>query len=691
MERITRFRALVLLLIFAVILGVFSVRMYSMQILGTGDVVDNASASTSLIRVRAARGNIHDTNGNILAGNRASYNMVFNNYVILSSDDPNGDLLRLVKLCRELDIEYVDHFPVTQKRPYEYIHEQFDSNWQDYFKDYLTYLGIDSDISANRLMAELRSRFRIPEEWSDEDARLVVGLRYELALRPVANLASYEFIVDVAEEDMTAILELNTPGLTAEVSTIREYYTDYAAHILGTVGKIDPEDWPEYKEKGYKMDAYVGTSGLEEAFEEELHGTDGLLRRTVDRNGNIISEYYVEEPIAGNNVEISIDMNMQIAGEEAMASEFQKMRENNGLDGGGMGADVEGGAVVAYEVKTGKVLVCASYPTFKLSTYRQDANVLLADESAPLLNRALQAAYAPGSTYKMCMTVAGIDSGAINKYTEIVDHGVYTKYSGFNPKCMVYSNSGRTHGSIDVTEALKVSCNYFFYELGDRLSIETIDATAKGLGLGEPTGVELSETSRSHRANPETRLKLYGEDDERSKWYPGNKILASIGQDENRFTPMQLAVYTATLANRGTRYAATFLSRVVSSDYSTVIRESTPTVMSTMAISEEAYSAVYEGMLKVTTEGTAASYFRQWDSDIAVCGKTGTAEHGSGGSNNGSFVCFAPAENPQIAIAVYGEKAGQGGNLSKIAQAIMDVYFDDDTVDDIVAYENRVG
>lgn len=688
MERITRFRALVLLLIFAVILSVFSVRMYSMQILGTGDVVDNSSSSTSLIRVRADRGDILDTNGNILVGNRASYNMVFNNYVILSSDDPNGDMLRLVRLCRELKIEYVDHFPITKSRPFEYIHDQFDTNWHDNFKEYLTYLEIDSDISANRLMKEMRSRYKIPEEWSDEDARLVIGLRYELALRPVANLPSYEFIVDVAEEDMTAILELNTPGLTTEVSTVREYHTDYAAHILGTVGKIDAEDWPEYKEKGYEMDAYVGTSGLEKAFEEELHGTDGLLRRTVDRNGNIISEYYVKEPVAGNNVEISIDLNMQIAAEEAMAEEFQEMRENNGLDGGGMGADVEGGAVVAYEIKTGKILVCGSYPTFNLSTYREDFNLLNSDETHPLLNRALNAAYAPGSTFKMCMAVAGIDSGAINKHTEIVDHGVFTRYPGFDPMCMVYSNSGATHGAIDVTDALKVSCNYFFYELGDRLSIETIDATAKALGLGEPTGVELPETPYSYRANPENKEKIHNGTE---KWSAASKVLASIGQDENRFTPIQLASYTATLANRGTRYSATFLNRVVSSDYSTLIRESTPTVLSTLPMSEEAYAAVCEGMLKVTTEGTAATYFRAWGKDIAVCGKTGTAEHGSGGSNHGSFVCFAPAEDPQIAIAVYGEKAGQGGNLSKIAQAIMDVYFADETANDTLTHENRVG
>ena len=690
MERITRFRSLALTVIFLTILTIFSARMYSMQVLGKGHVVDNSSSFTVNIRVRAARGEILDTNGNLLVGNRASYNMVFNNYVLMSSSNPNESLRKLVDLCRELGIDYEENFPITTARPYEYTLEEYDSTWQGYFQSYLSEMDIDSDISANRLMEELIRRYKIPEDWSDADKRRVIGLRYELALRTgVTNLPSYEFIVDVSDQTMTALLELNTPGLTAEVSTVREYYTDYAAHILGTVGKINAEDWPEYKEKGYAMDAFVGTSGLEQAFEEYLRGTDGTLRRTVDKEGNIISEYYVTEPKAGNNVEISIDMDMQIAAEQRLAEVIQELNANQGLNGNGKGADASAGAVVAIDIATGKILVCGSYPTFNLSTYRQDFATLNEDKTRPLYNRALQGTYAPGSTFKLCMTIAGIDSGAITMYTPITDQGVYTKYDGFRPTCMIYGNTGNTHGSIDVTDALKVSCNYFFYELGDRLSITTIDNTAKGLGLGEPTGVELPEKTGS-RANPQTKIDLYGE--EEGKWYPGNKVLASIGQDENRYTPLQLAVYTATIANKGTRYAATFLNRVVSADYSSLVLENQARVMSTMAISDEAYEAVKTGMLKVTSEsyGSAVSYFREWGSDIQVCGKTGTAEHGSGGSNHGSFVCFAPADDPQIAIAVYGERAGQGGNLSRVAQAIMDVYFSRDVASDVTTSENRV-
>lgn len=683
MERITRFRAIALLSLFALILGIFSVRMYSMQVLDNNNVVNNATY-TSQIRVRAARGDILDANGNILVGNRASYNMVFNNYVLLSSEDPNASILRLIQLCREMGLEYEEHFPITLARPYEYTHDQYGSSWHTYFQNYLSAKEIDSDISANRLMEVLRESMKIPDQWTDQEARLVIGVRYELALRSdITNLPSYEFIIDIADTDMTAVLELNTPGLTAEVSTVREYYTDYASHILGTVGAIGPEDWPEYDAKGYAMDAYVGVSGLEKAFEEYLHGTDGTLTRTVDKEGNVISEYYSVEPVAGKNVEISIDLDLQKAGEDAMAQVYQELWDSNGLDGSGMGTDVDGGAVVAMDIKTGQILVCASYPTFSLATYFEDLAEINANPAAPLYNRALLATYPPGSTYKMCMAVAGLETGAIGRYTTIYDAGIYTEYisTGFAPTCMIWANRGRSHGTIDVTEALRDSCNYFFYKLAERMDIETMDYYAKSLGLGESTGVELYEELGT-RANPENKSD--------GQWYTGDKIMAGIGQSEHEYTPLQLAVYVSTLANRGTRYAATFQNRVVSADYTELIEEYEPRVMSSLQISEETYQAVKEGMLKVTTEGTASGYFYNWDNDVDVCGKTGTAEHGSGGSNHGSFVCFAPADDPQIAIVIYGERAGQGGNLSKVAQAIMDVYFADIEGSDVITYENQV-
>ena len=689
MERITRFRAVAMLMVFAIILGLFTVRMYGVQMMGGGDVVADSDTYTTYYTVKAVRGALLDRNGNVMVGNQASYNLVFNNFVLTNSDDPNGHLLRLVKMARQLGVEYIENFPVTETRPYEYTLAEQSAAWQGYFQDYLWELDIDSDISASRLMEELRSRYKIPEDWSDADARAVIGLRYELKLRTdITNLSSYVFVEDVPDDILNALLELNVPGLDAQASTKREYYTTYAAHILGTCGSITKEIWPEYKEKGYKMDDKVGKEGLEKAFEEYLHGTDGKLARVVDKNGNIVSQYYVKEPVAGHNVETSIDLNLQIVAEEAMRDVHDSLVASNGTDGAGNGADIEGMACVVMDVRTGEVLACASYPTYNPATFNQDWPTMKDDPLKPTRNRALMEAYPPGSTYKIAMSIAGLETGAITRYSEIRDDGVFTKYPGSNPKCLVYTRTGGTHGYLDVAGALRVSCNYFYYVLGDKMDWDDVDAVAKGLGLGEPTGIELGENT-GRRANEETKEKLYSGSD--AHWYAMDQVLASIGQSEHRYTPMQLCSYVATVANKGTRYAASFLKRVVSADYATLVEENTREVLSVVDMSEETIAAVYDGMHQVTSApgGSGVSAFRGFD--IAVCGKTGTAEHEAGGSSNGAFVCFAPMEAPEIAVAVYGEKSGSGAYMARVARAVMDYYFGMDDQSDSVTYENKVG
>ena len=330
--------------------------------------------------------------------------------------------------------------------------------------------------------------------------------------------------------------------------------------------------------------------------------------------------------------------------------------------------------MVAIDVKTGQVLACASYPTYDLSTYFQDYNQLLETDYDPLYNRALQATYAPGSVFKMAVTIAGINAGTINSGTVIEDLGVYTKYEGYQPECLIYTNYGRTHGEINVMEALAVSCNYYFYEAGIRTGMQAIDAVSKALGLGEDTGVELYEEEGS-RSNAERKQEVYGDDPNQSGWYDADTLMLSIGQGENRFTPMQLAVYTAALANRGVRYKATFLNRVISADYQSLLYSAQPKVLSTCSISDDAYYAYTTGMRMAVSDpsGTVYSYLN--DYPVAVAAKTGTAQHGGSGSANASFVCYAPYDDPEIAIAVFVEKGAQGGNLASVASAIMDVYF----------------
>ncbi len=696
MERITRVRAGVLVVIFLAIVAVFALRTYDLQIIQTDGSVSNQKTFTIYTRVRAARGDIMDCNGNKLVSNRASYDLTLNHYVLLSADGTNDYLLRMVELCRELDIAYIDNFPVSKEAPFEYTLSDYNSTWQGYFQAYLVEKdNLDSDITAPLLMKRLRTLYRIPEDWSDTDARAVIGLRYELNLRggDISNLPTYVFIEDASTEALSAMLELNIPGLRTEASSVREYSTKYAAHILGYCAAMSPQQWEQYKtqvdengNKIYEMDAQVGQSGLEAAFEEYLHGIDGLRKDVVAVDGTLISQSWVKEPKAGQNVELSVDLNLQMAAEDSLAKLIEGLRasavEGKYVDG----ADVEGGAVVAMDIKTGKILVCASYPTYDLSTFFQDYESIKQEPFAPLFNRALMATYPPGSTYKMSMVVAGINSGTINRLTQIRDEGVY-RLGGFTANCLAWSQNHRTHGSINPMQALSVSCNYYFYELANRLELKIIDETAKGLGLGESTGVELGEDV-GHRANEESKAELNKGDDKR--WYPADKVMAGIGQSVNSFSPLQLCVYTSTLANQGIRYKATFLNRVVSSDYRQLVLENAPQIMSTMEISDEAFQAYSEGMRLVATEGTARRLFANYP--VAIAAKTGTAQHSSaeGVSDHGAFVCYAPYDDPQIAIAVYGEKAGHGTTMTEIAKAILDVYFDVDQVGDVITNENQI-
>ena len=689
MERMIRLRAVILFLVFALVVGFFSGKLYLMQVRDSGGDTNNITTFETRTRVKAARGNILDRNGNVLVTNRASYDLMINHFVLTSSAQPNETLLKLVKLCREMGVEYEEHFPITKETPFRYTLSDYNTTWQNHFQSFLIYRdNLDSDATAPLLMQKLRESYLIPEDWSDEDARAVLGLRYELSLRMCVNsLSNYVLLTDVSSEMLAAALELGVPGMSVEASTVREYTTPYAAHVLGYVGAMSPDQWAVYKELGYPLDALVGQDGFEEAFEQYLHGTDGTRVDRVTKDGTLVESYYEVAPKAGQNVQVSIDVNLQSAAEDALAININNLRDPE-VNKEGDGLDAAGAAVVAMDVKTGQVLVCGSFPTYDLSKLFEDYNELMNADLQPLYNRALQAEYPPGSTYKMSMVVAGIDNRKISITSKITDKGKFTKYEGFDATCLSYTKYGRTHGAINAMEAIKVSCNYFFYELADNMDINQIDATAKGLGLGESTGIELYERI-GHRANAETKAKLYTGDN--ARWYMGDQILASIGQSDNRFTPIQLCSYVTTLVNQGTRYKATFLNRVVSADHTQVVMENQTQVLSKMAISDQAFNAYTTGMKLAASEsgGTAYSTFRNYP--VTVAAKTGTAPTGvSNHSDNGAFVCYAPADDPQIAVVVYGERAGHGRSLGDVARAVLDAYFGLGQYGDIVVPENGI-
>lgn len=712
MERMTRLRARILLGLFAFIMVLYAMRLFNLQIISTDGNTDNTTYYTTVTTVRAARGDILDRNGKVLVGNRASYDLVFNHFVIKSADNRNEYLYTLLKKCEELGVEHQDHLPVTMTRPFEYTLSDYSTAWQGYYQNYMSDRSWDPDVTAPLLIEKMRELYKIPAEWTEEEARAVIGLRYEFDLRGVTKLPSYVFISDVDSENLAAILELNTPGLMVESSTVREYHTTYGAHILGYMGAMTDAEWQENQKLGYSMDADVGKSGFEQAFETYLHGIDGQRLDKVTKEGTIVSQQYLEgkEPVAGNNVETTIDIDLQKVAEDALAKRMKELTDPNINTGGeGEGIDAQGAAVVVMKVKTGEILACASYPTFNLATMKEDWDAINSDDLKPLFNRAFGATYAPGSTYKMCTLVAAMENvyGPTNPKAgqpiyapgeTIYDTGVFSHddFPDFHPTCLFYSSSYGSHGDLTAQDALKVSCNLFFYELGYRMTIEMMDDTAKGFGLGEPTGIELTEKV-GWRANEASKKASYKNSAD-AAWNGGDRVLCAIGQSENRFTPLQLAVYTCTLANQGTRYRATFLHRVTSSDYRTLVYSNSPEVVSKMNISDTTYNTYVDGMRRVVTMigGTATTCFggpkdednTQWPSKITVCAKTGTAQHSSGGSDHGVFVCFAPMEDPQVAIAIFGEKTAHGSSMAPVAEPILKAYFEMVDASEVYTYEN---
>ena len=684
MERISRLRAVILLTIFALILTLYSGKLFSVQLIENKGNTNNAKTYTTYTTVKASRGDLLDRNGNVMVGNRASYDLVFNHYVIKGAEDRNELLRTLLQKVEELDLEYTDHFPISESRPFEYTLEEYSNAWQTYFQEYLTDLDLDSDMTAPMLMEVLWEEYEIPVEWSQAEARAVIGLLYEFDLRGVAGLANYVFIEDVSDSNLAELVELGIPGLMVESSTVREYHTTYAAHILGYVGAMDAEQWETYKEvrdedgnRLYNMDAAVGQSGLEAAFEEYLHGVDGTRVDVVAADGTVISQEYLEgkEPRGGSHVETTIDMPLQIVVEEALADLVEYLRDptrNTSTDGD----DVEGLASVVMEVKTGDILAMASYPTYDLATFRECYAELLEADGDPLINRAIQGIYPPGSTYKMSTLVSAMENGKLAPGDYISTRGKFTKYesTGFAPTCLAWPNS---HGTIDATVAIQKSCNYFFYELADRMSISMMDETAAALGLGEPTGVELAEKT-GHRSNPDTKAELFKGSD--AHFNVGDRINTGIGQSENRFTPLQLCVYTCTLANQGVRYRATFLNRVVSNDYNTLQVSNSPEIVNTFNISDVTYETYMTGMKMVANVPGGTGYTNLHNCVVEVAAKTGTAQHGLGRkySDHGAIVCFAPADDPEIAVVIYGEKAAHGSTLGMAAATIINAYFSGD-------------
>ena len=439
MNRRARFRTSVFIALILVVMALFTFRLYALQSSRDEEAIRTANSLTIWTNVDAARGQILDRNGTVLVGNRASYNILIISYVFFNGPSPNESLLELLNLCDQLGIDVESNLPVSETKPYTYTLDDYSSVWQKYFRTFLTSRGWDPDMSAQNLMNNLRADYNIPDDLSDEEAYRLISVRFELSIRTIEGipLDNYRLAKDVSSEELAAIMELGVPGVIVETTTVREYNTAYAAHILGHTGAMEADEYQEiYKDLGYAMDAVVGREGVEYAFEEYLHGTDGLLETTLLSTGEVLEQKYLKTPEPGDNVELTIDLGLQMTAENALAQVIQNLQEN-GVGSKQEGKDADSGAVVAVDVKTGEVLLSASYPTYDPARYREDFNELSQADGNPLYDHALLATYAPGSIYKMVTGIAAMDYAGWGRYRQVTDLGVYTKYAdqGYTPAC----------------------------------------------------------------------------------------------------------------------------------------------------------------------------------------------------------------------------------------------------------------
>ena len=649
---------------------VLIVQLFNLQIVHGEEYLEQANSRlTREATIKAARGNIYDSNGILLAGNEIKYSLKIYRSKI-DEENLNKTILNTVNILESNNDSYKDEFPINiNPIQYEYQNEENIKKW-------LKNNDLQEDLTAQQVLEYFIEEYNL-SNYSIEEARKIIGIRYGIEQYGYTAMRGYEISSSISEKSVAQFEEMNSnfPGIAIDYKPIRKYYyQNLASHTLGYVGKINSEEYNNYD--GYQLDDYIGKTGIEYVCEKYLKGLDGVKQTDMSIEGTTTGEYITSQAIAGSDVILTIDAKVQQATEQALKANIEKI--NNG--GFGQAREVDTGAAIVLNVKTGEVIALVSYPDFEPQLFvdgitTEKWNEYTQEGKSALLNRAMQSAYAPGSIFKMVPAIAGLETNKITK-DELIDcTGIYS--GGYNPRCWHYTRYGYGHGNLTVAQAIQKSCNCFFYEVGTRIGIETIEQYATYFGLGQKTNIELPGETSGTLAGKTLYNKL-GE-----TWYYGNTLSAVIGQAENNFTPLQMARYIAMLTNGGKQVDITVIKDIISNSGEAISKEEINGYINTrlgvqekniidLNIQQENLKTVLEGMQSVTEEGgTAYSIFK--DFDIQIGGKTGSAE--AGNKTNAWFVGFAPYEDPEIAVVVFVENGAQGYYTAEVTKEIMEAYF----------------
>ena len=628
--------------------------------------------------IKAARGSILDRSGNELAGVKTENNIEIYKTNI-SDDELNKSVLNLVELLNKYQIGYDDTFPI-KINPFEFtISGDELTNWKKKYK-------IAEDATAEESFYKFKNKYEITND-NVEEIRKIISIRYIITTTGYSATKSITIATNVNEEVVAQISERNSdfPGVSISTNAARTYLAgNLAAHVIGYTGKIKEDEYNANKDI-YNIDDIIGKTGIEYVFEKYLKGTDGEKQVEMSVDGTITGETVAKNAIAGSDVVLTIDSNLQKVTQDSLENCINKIRSG----GFAQTYDAQGGAAVVMNVNTGEVLATASYPTFEPQWFvggiSQENWAYLRDDSRhPQINKTIQSTYEPGSTFKMVTAIAGLETGAITTKERINDTGVYRKYN-MEWKCWYYTSYHRGHGNQNVKQALQHSCNYFFYETGDRMGIDNLSKYALHFGLGKKTGIELPNEKEGAVASKETYAKLRNG----GRIGPGDVLNASIGQGDNNFTPMQIAKYISSIANGGNVVKPTIVKSILNSDGSEVSRDEITQYTNEklgysdtddgITINQESVNVAKEGMRMAASEagGTAYNIFKGFNQEVA--GKTGSAEAGKDKNGNDLvnawFVCFAPYEKPEVAVVVMIENGGHGNYAAEVARDVLTQYF----------------